>query len=248
MIFSKKFDLVISLGEDCACAMYLKKFKLRDASYPFDWLCHATFEKRIELLENDFAGFMQKENLRWFAKPTTGLRDLENDNYEDTETGFYFYHDFKEGEPLDTIYPAVKEKYDRRIARLYRKVSKADNVLFVWRTSGLIPLEKISDAQKRLSLKFKKNIYLLSVQNAPSQKDITWEKSGEYTVRATGSITDNEGSTMGDQIISDRIFSEIKIPGFNKERLLAKKILVKLLCVFVPSKPLRRKIRHSILD
>ena len=51
-MFTNKFDLVVSMGEDCACAMYLRKSSLRDASYPFDWLCHATFERRIECLKN----------------------------------------------------------------------------------------------------------------------------------------------------------------------------------------------------
>lgn len=33
-MFTNKFDLVVSMGEDCACAMYLRKSSLRDASYP----------------------------------------------------------------------------------------------------------------------------------------------------------------------------------------------------------------------
>ncbi|MBQ8743758.1 MAG: hypothetical protein IJZ18_01060, partial [Mailhella sp.] len=99
MLFDRKFDYVISIGEDCPCAMYLKRHKLRDASYPFDWLRQATFEKRIELIVNDFCGFMKKENLRWKAKPATGPRDTENDIYDDIATDFQFFHDFKEGLP-----------------------------------------------------------------------------------------------------------------------------------------------------
>ena len=117
-MFTNKFDLVVSMGEDCACAMYLRKSSLRDASYPFDWLCHATFERRIECLKNHFDGFLEKENMRRLDKPTTGLRDLENDSYEDVNTGFYFYHDFKENVPFDIVFSGVKNKYERRIERL----------------------------------------------------------------------------------------------------------------------------------
>lgn len=61
MIFNTEFDIVISIGEDCSCAFYLKDLCLRDASYPFDWLCNATFEKRIELIVNKFDGFYSKK-------------------------------------------------------------------------------------------------------------------------------------------------------------------------------------------
>lgn len=121
-MFTNKFDLVVSMGEDCACAMYLRKSSLRDASYPFDWLCHATFERRIECLKNHFDGFLEKENMRRLDKPTTGLRDLENDSYEDVNTGFYFYHDFKENVPFDIVFSGVKNKYERRIERLYKNI------------------------------------------------------------------------------------------------------------------------------
>lgn len=73
-MFTNKFDLVVSMGEDCACAMYLRKSSLRDASYPFDWLCHATFERRIECLKNHFDGFLEKENMRRLDKRRIGCR------------------------------------------------------------------------------------------------------------------------------------------------------------------------------
>ena len=100
MIFNTEFDRVISIDEDCACAMYLKELFLRDASYPFDWLCNATFEKKkkIELILDGFDGFLIKENMRCFPKPLVGLRDekkkKKNDYYEDTNNGFHFLHDF----------------------------------------------------------------------------------------------------------------------------------------------------------
>ena len=86
-MLSKKFDLMISLGEKCGCALYLRKFKLRDHSYPFDWLCKAPFEKRIELIVNDFEGFFLKENLK---KIDADGGALYHDSYEDINTGFVF--------------------------------------------------------------------------------------------------------------------------------------------------------------
>lgn len=45
MLFNQKFDLIFSIGEDCACSSYLRRYNLQDYSYPFDWLTKATFKK-----------------------------------------------------------------------------------------------------------------------------------------------------------------------------------------------------------
>lgn len=35
---NNKFDMIYSIGEDCACSLYMNKLKLRKVSGPFDWL------------------------------------------------------------------------------------------------------------------------------------------------------------------------------------------------------------------
>ncbi len=90
-MFQTKFDIVLSLGEDCGCTMYLRLAKLRKNSFPFDWLTNATFEQRIHLLETHFKGFLEKENMKKRWKPSTGLRDIHSDNYEDINSTFYFF-------------------------------------------------------------------------------------------------------------------------------------------------------------
>ena len=54
----KKFDIIMSIGADCACAMYMKKHVMRTFSSPFDWLTHADFETRMDLIFNDFEKFL----------------------------------------------------------------------------------------------------------------------------------------------------------------------------------------------
>ena len=58
-----KYNLFVSLGEDCACTSYLRDCKLQFASFPFDWLTHASFEKRIELVCNNFKDFLNFNDL-----------------------------------------------------------------------------------------------------------------------------------------------------------------------------------------
>jgi len=95
MLFDRKFDLVISLGEDCPCTSYLRRFNLQDYSFPFDWLTKASFETHINLLVNDFENFLNKENLVLIQKPENTNVDNKHDYYKDTVLDFYFYHDFK---------------------------------------------------------------------------------------------------------------------------------------------------------
>ena len=79
---NKKFDLICSIGEDCACSMYLNKFKLRNASYPFDWLTKSNFDTRINLILNNFKDFCNKEDFQKLEKPKNTIVDLKYDYYE----------------------------------------------------------------------------------------------------------------------------------------------------------------------
>lgn len=90
-----RFDRVISLGENCGCANYLRAFYLRDAAYPFDWLGGAAFKRRVELILNDFLGFLEKDNLEKVGTHENG------DIYKDKNIGLISPHDFSKGAILD---------------------------------------------------------------------------------------------------------------------------------------------------
>ena len=71
-ILQSKYNVIISLGKDCACSLYLKQNGLRQESFPFDWLTQPenrqNLGKRYELIFNDFKDFMNKENFRFLPK------------------------------------------------------------------------------------------------------------------------------------------------------------------------------------
>ena len=108
MLFDTKFDLVVSIGEDCACSSYLRRCKLQDFSYPFDWLTKASFQSRLDLILNDFSNFLDKNDLYPLEKPKTGIVDEKCDYWADKRYDFYFYHDFPIGEQLEQSYIKVK--------------------------------------------------------------------------------------------------------------------------------------------
>ena len=167
MLFDKKFDLIFSLGEDCACTSYLRRFNLQEYSYPFDWLTNADFFTRVDLLINDFKGFLEKENLAIIAYSYQKTINKHTDDYKDTKTDFYFYHDFDTKIPFDKAFALVKAKYQRRIARLYQQIQSAQDILICWWSRDKHQdIDKVQEFYERLSQKFSgKNISMLLIES-----------------------------------------------------------------------------------
>lgn len=104
------FDNFVSLGPACPTAESMSKFGLRSWSGPFDWIVSINFKQVMYFMENNFEGFLLKENL----EPMAG-------GFRDTRTGFSFPHDeYFSDEDFDEI----KHKYERRINRFLEETKK----------------------------------------------------------------------------------------------------------------------------
>lgn len=128
----KKYDIVYSIGRDCASTMYLKNHNLRLTSGPFDWLTNANFEDRLKCLLNDFHDFLQITDLKKLTKNPNIDNDENCDYYENVKTNFYFYHDFPIDIPLKDSFDNVNDKYKRRIGRFLKNIKNKKRILFVW--------------------------------------------------------------------------------------------------------------------
>lgn len=115
MLKNKKFENFISLGYFCEVASDLEKLGLRNTSSPFDW-CITDFKMNIRLIDNKFDNFMNYENLK---------QSCQNRNiYMDAVYKDFFFHDFSKYKSLDSQYPKVKAKYNRRIQRFLTNIRK----------------------------------------------------------------------------------------------------------------------------
>lgn len=249
MLFDKKFDLVVSIGEDCACTSYLRRFNLQDCSFPFDWSTKASFETRINLLVNNFDNFLNKENIVLMQKPHNDNVDESHDYYKDTVLDFYFYHDFKADVPFDEEFFNVKNKYNRRIKYLYQGIEESADILFVWwgRTKQLDE-GIIINSWEKINEKFKdKNIYFLLIE--PSEKYIeklfcnnhvlliqydnySWEHNPHWN------------QTMGNETNNMKIFSQIKKKRFFKWYIkIAIYKFVKIFIDLIPNRNIRRFLK-----
>lgn len=109
----------------CDVANSLIDACIRDASYPFDW-CFTKVSKIKEFFENDFTNFFERSNLimrSGYVGHPAG----------DKGGGIIYVHDgkFKELMRNDTFFEEQKNKYNRRVKRLYEKLNNDNNILFI---------------------------------------------------------------------------------------------------------------------
>ena len=133
VIMNIEYDIIYSLGTDCACAEYMKKNNLRAVSGPFDWLNHTDFRTRMNCILNDFKDFFNKEDLKFLPKdPGAAFGNDYSHDYYENRNSFYYFHDFPVGVPFDKVFGAVKKTYNRRIRRFKKMLKTKRRVLLVW--------------------------------------------------------------------------------------------------------------------
>ena len=190
----ERFDFICSLGSSCLCATSLRDAGLRLSSGPFDWLLGPGMRDRVELVARDFEGWLEPGDFEFLGNPNK----FEHDSYRNVKTGYKFSHDFDIGKPFEESFPAVREKYLRRIARFYERVRASRRVLLVWLENPMTD-DRPTDEDVRASLgalaaKFPGvSVELLVVDRAPDdsasgsleRRDGYWRATCPYRRTAT---------------------------------------------------------------
>ncbi|MBR2355616.1 MAG: hypothetical protein IKA69_04505 [Kiritimatiellae bacterium] len=190
----ERFDYVCSLGASCLCAMSLRDAGLRLSSGPLDWVGGFLFQKHVDFVLNDFADWFHEEDF----EPYGDDDNLVHARYINRRNGLKFLHDFERGKSVSESLPAVREKYERRIARFYERIRSSRRVLFVWMENpiegGARPTDgEVEEALAKLSSKFPcQNIEMLVVDRQDGgmraggivRKNGFWRAVCEYRPRA----------------------------------------------------------------
>lgn len=181
---TRRYDLIASIGDTCATSLYLRRNKLQYASYPLDWVGYDPFLWKIDLLTHHFADFMNLEDFSPMERPKDG-GDVNCDTYINTRTGCCFWHDFPIGIPIEQSYPSVKEKYRRRIKRLFDRINKSQDILFIWFSpqSNLEDSEIIAGQQKLAAYFAPRNINLLIIEDDKTTLEIKEQKLSDKISR-----------------------------------------------------------------
>jgi len=134
----KEYDLICSLGGNCAAAHNLEYRQLRVKAYPFDWTYftdRSTLYKLADGFKQKFRNILLKENL---VELPINSAHRECVQYRDETTGIVFANHFRDKIDNDAEYQKVKNKIDRRCKRLLNDIEKAHNILFLFSFSAEI--------------------------------------------------------------------------------------------------------------
>ena len=132
----EKYDLIISLGGNCAAANQCLHRNLRQFSLPFDYtfmVDSRPIEYFAEGLKDNFKNFCLKENIVELVGSERGDEKAKF-QYKDTYSGYRLIHLFKNYITNDDVYEKGYKTMRRRIDRLYEKLEKAKKVLIICAT------------------------------------------------------------------------------------------------------------------
>lgn len=248
------YDVIFSLGADCACASYMKRHAIRSCSGPFDWLTKAPLETRVELVCNDFSGFMNISDFHYLDNSSLFVSDNGCDCYENSRTGLHFYHDFKANVPFEQAFDEVQAKYLRRIRRFYSAVNESRRVLFLWFAHNHNNFENIERYHSEIECKFSKKIDVVCIEN-DSCFDLDKCDRFDFNDRLVyyklnTMVYDDDGmpTTLGRVEACDPLFAayQLRHQKFNYLRQMLLRSAVKGACVLVPFRHYRKQIRQKL--
>lgn len=252
----RKFDLIFSLGAACSCSETLRKSGLQFYSYPFDWLYGSDFSKRIDIFLNEFKRYIEKEDLE-FLSPTNEAPINPCIVYKNNFNDIVFNHDFFQGIDFETMYPIVKEKYNRRISRLLNQIKKSKNILIAYiqtpHEKNKINNDELFKAIEKLEQKYpNKNFNILYLQCDISMKfeNYTIEKLNDKITKITGNYKSKKENMSEDAANYKFIIKllknfKLKLPFISNLKLIILNKIFKFVIKLLPSRKLRQKLRQK---
>lgn len=223
---------------------------MRFASGPLDWLAGGSLHTRTQIITSDFEHFMEESDLELRERDFGHGIDFPHDYYYNTSNGLKHYHDFKKGIPLSETYPAVREKYNRRIARFQRDLS-SKRVLLIWFSLEQSHSdEEVLCCCEQILHKYegnRHNIHFLVIEHreAPPYKQLSTN-----IIRHNLEIPDKSRKdfnvTMGN---TQRIAPIFTLYAVRNSRTLIrrqklKRFIIRTLTAFIPTKKWRKAARR----
>ena len=172
----RSYNAVISLGQYCVTSTALRRLHLFEGSLPFDWSAgiletqcgKGGLSGTVDLICNAFNNFFNFDDFE------NRGNNQENDVYNlwivNKRTGLQYKHDFPANKGFEASCEDVKEKYIRRVRRLYDLIDKSNRICFVYiaRDSGFEE-KYLLEQQLKLAKKFHDKkidfIYILHDKN-----------------------------------------------------------------------------------
>jgi len=242
---TKKYDLVFSIGEACSCTDALRHAGLQDSSYPLDWLFGTDFIGRCKILASKFDRFIEMNDLEYVFS----VRSISCDAYHNKYNDLTFNHDFLQHKDLSETYPAVHEKYMRRISRLLHNMKSAKKILIVYIEAPITDHPVVSDDMLKQGYDIirrafpKYNIDLLYFTNSDSTPSTV--QVSDHIVRITDDYKDKQ-SELDYNVVRRKLVDHLKRIKLNRPlstriKTRTQKFIIRL----IPVKSLRHRLKRK---
>ena len=179
--FKKKevYDFIVSMGGACSCTTLLRKCKLQDFSYPYDWIGGIPLKGRIELMLSGFKDWFHIED---FVKTGSRLNPEPCDIYKNTKTDLLYVHDFPLNIPIEESFESVKNKYDRRIKRMLDNINNAQRVCLVYiepnESDNVYTMEYLKECYKILKEAYPDKVFKIKYIYSSKEEPLTEHEEG----------------------------------------------------------------------
>lgn len=211
----RKYDLVFSLGAACACTECLRGAGLQFSSFPFDWLFGSTLPRRTDILVDGCDRWLRLEELEHVFSATA----IRTEAYRNNATDITFNHDFPAGVPLEESIAGVREKYDRRFARLRGLIARGGHVLAVYVTpppKGVPPTaDEAAYCRRRLSERFPGTAFDVLVLRPGESAAPQVERPSEGVTFAAFDYRSRTDTTGANPVDRDRVIGFLKDLGLS---------------------------------
>ncbi len=245
----KYYDLFIPIGAFCATSYHLRRCNLQTEALPFDWLTISNITASVTLIKNKFDGFFQKENLVFLNVNGT------HNAYIDKKNNIGFFHCIDKDLPFDEGYAKARAMFDRRINRVFDKIDKAKSILFVYANNEPVSPQEALEAYEILKAIYpSKRIDLLVLDLKKDYKGIEAKEISKNVLFIKMEFVLEHDLYSGRKEAFAEIFQNYQIASwkkrlkniFDKFIFNMKRISVSLVCMFIPSKQIRKKLRKKL--
>ncbi len=237
------YDVVFSLGCNCGCAEYLRKYGLRASAGPFDWVLAPSAQAPFHILLEDLRPLLQLDDLKEI-NGKAGNRIVVSGR-----SGYTLFHDFWQDAPLQAQLPQVCAKYARRAERFLDALCKGKRVLLVWygETGFTLSDEEIVRFSGAVRKKYGQNTDFLVLQYEPGLSAAAYQRLADGAVKAAFPCGEREeGNLLWDRRRVGPVFSSIKCRSVRSSRWTGRlrALAVRAASTFIWN----RQKRHHFID
>ncbi|WP_428060815.1 DUF1796 family putative cysteine peptidase [Candidatus Avelusimicrobium stercoris] len=235
------YDVIYSLGNNCATAEYLRKYNLRKYAGPFDWITSPLKGAPFVCILDHFADFL---NFTFLQINPVSNHKASNLVCQHKQTGYLFFHDFFVNQPLMSQIQPVLDKYQRRVSRFENDLKSNKNILLVWygETGQTLSQTDILFFTRKIKKLYRQNLKFLFIEyNGDDEGSVCLEPEKGvklYQLPKQKLVYRKEGFLLWDENTIGPLFSTLSLNRSFLQTIRQKfKIFVLRLCsIFIINK------------